>query len=222
MTDAFGRFSPLLLARGALTMVVEKEGFLTQELSHLPRAGEPLEICLQTGRAVWVAVVDESGGPVSGGEVFLRPRGQDSWADARREGPGRFEASGLPDGAYEFELRLAGKRWLREHDTSVPELVFQVERPCEVEVHWVVQTSEPWLRWLDLRLEPRATDRAAVDMDNSTAATTGVEHFRAVLPGDYEAVLLLRRDETSSELARQPVTVRAGEAAQVELRASWP
>lgn len=224
-SDASGRIECSFLLPpdlvGPLAVNFERGGFLTRTIPWNPAAEEALEVRLDPGKRVLVSVVDTTGAIVPGGRVVRRPLGAPSWTGTEMLRPGVFEASGFEDGLVEFRLDLAGRQYTRTHSTEAEELVFEIERPARVRVAWQVESAEPWLRWLHVRLLPEEEVGITyrTEGDERTDALSGSAEFRAVVPGAYTAVLYLEEGEELVDLGRRPFEVAEGQRAELEIRA---
>jgi hypothetical protein len=217
-SDTRGRFAcTFLLPPDVDDPVVRfrRIGFHTRELTWDLDTNGARDLVLERGRVVTLSVLDLDGGAIAGGVITFRQVGETDWQRASRFAPGVFEAGGLADGPYEFQLTLAGRTSVEMLPSDIGEFSFRVERPGSVCARWNAPTDSPDPRWLDVSLLPLDADEPRHDAEPSLDAS-GEVVFRAVLPGRYAAVLRTR-DEESVELARVEVMVIAGESTTVKL-----
>ncbi len=137
VSDVHGRFHLTGTTLGPGTLRVEHSEFKRYQQEVLVEAaGNVLEIVLERGLVASGRVVDERGEPVPGAQLALERR---DWRDPRRHETvsgvdGRFQVSGVVDGAYDLEAGASGysskhlEAALRIAGESVTDLEVVLER----------------------------------------------------------------------------------------------
>lgn len=203
----------------ALELFVHGDDFVARRVA-VDVADSPVELVVERGTAVDVAVVDPRGRPVDGATVrFMDPesgvvRTAGGWDAAS---PYRLEA--VPVGVYDFVVRLAGREWTARHDTRVDYLEVVVDDVGEATITWTAELDADW-PWLELlRLDDETRTRRRVTDDERALRRVD---FAALPHGRYTVRLTDGRPDLdrSREVLTAPPFDVGPEPARVALEPS--
>jgi hypothetical protein len=216
-----GHFETVLLPDPGASLTITKEGYRASTCALADFEGAEPTVVLRRGLDLVVRVVDELARTRSGGRLWMResdelPDLSTSVEERLGAAPGRWELHGLGDGPLALVLRIGGATYSRAESAGT-EIEWRVPVMGAARVRWDVENAHEVLRGMSVELRSARADIGGLGRSFFGVAQ-GEQLFDPVLPGTYEAVVVLDTDEGERILARRALEVAAGATAAIELR----
>jgi len=223
-TDEQGAFQCFLVEPRPGTLLIQHQACSTTFLHDyaVPTSGREVEFRLQPARRVTIEVVDATGRPVPQAEVWIRQEG--FIQNTHRIEANRHIASSLTERPFQIEVRLAGRKYVKEHSPDVPEARVLVPVHGSVMASVSGSTTRARAGRLSLVLEPTEGDGdALVEGRDVLSGELSIE-ISAVLPGRYDEYLLHTPTDDERAAGREEqrsasvsVTVKAEQRTELRL-----